>query len=368
MADPIKPEERGLSSPASAGDGGSRKLVGIFDMRPRSLTEAIEFSKLMAKSNLVPKEFLGDPPKILIAVQQGAELGLSPLQSLNSIAVINGKPTLWGDALLGIVKASGCLDSSFGEGGILERDPATAWKQKEGRCEVKRKDQANPTIRTFSFEDAERAGLVRRSQDQGKGAGPWVTYPGRMLQMRARSWALRDSCPDVLKGLRLREEVQDEVIDITGEAIVRPSRMSERAEVKAGEVDKFLASTGGSPEISRAPMRSSGGAPAAAPADPETYQTAKGQISQIEKTPTRNPNVSKFFITLKDGTKFQTISGDYAKVAKSLADTGEIAKISFEQNQFGKEIRGISAAVQPPPVSAPEEVTEEGDREPGSDG
>ena len=59
-----------------------------------------------------------------------------------------------------------------------------------------------PTTRTFSQEDAKRANLW------GK-AGPWTAYPKRMLQMRARSFALRDSFPDALKGVGISEEVRD---------------------------------------------------------------------------------------------------------------------------------------------------------------
>jgi hypothetical protein len=54
----------------------------------------------------------------------------------------------------------------------------------------------------FSVVDAKRAGLFTK-------AGPWQTYPRRMLQMRARSFALRDAFPNVLKGLISVEEALD---------------------------------------------------------------------------------------------------------------------------------------------------------------
>ena len=55
---------------------------------------------------------------------------------------------------------------------------------------------------TFTVGDAIRAGLWKK-------AGPWTMYPKRMLQMRARSFALRDAFPDVLRGLVATEEVED---------------------------------------------------------------------------------------------------------------------------------------------------------------
>jgi hypothetical protein len=65
---------------------------------------------------------------------------------------------------------------------------------------VKRKGQKEQ-VRTFSYEDAQRAGLVKKDN--------WVKYPRRMLQMRARAFALRDVFPDILQGLGCTEEVID---------------------------------------------------------------------------------------------------------------------------------------------------------------
>ncbi len=39
--------------------------------------------------------------------------------------------------------------------------------------------------------------------------GPWTQYPERMLKLRARGFTLRDAFPDVLKGIKAREEVED---------------------------------------------------------------------------------------------------------------------------------------------------------------
>jgi hypothetical protein len=57
-------------------------------------------------------------------------------------------------------------------------------------------------VAKFSVEDAKRAGLWGKQ-------GPWSAYPKRMMQMRARGFALRDAFPDVLKGLITAEEAQD---------------------------------------------------------------------------------------------------------------------------------------------------------------
>ena len=155
----------------------------------RSFDELGRFCKAVVNSGLAPKGF-NSPEAVMVAVQHGMELGLAPMQALQSIAVINGKPCIYGDAALALATSH----PSFLD---LEEttDGTTA------TCVIKRRDRS-AVVRTFSEADAKRAGLWGKS-------GPWAQYPARMLQMRARGWALRDAFPDALKGLGIREEVAD---------------------------------------------------------------------------------------------------------------------------------------------------------------
>ena len=77
-----------------------------FSLAPRDLSQALEFADRLAKSTLVPKDFQNNPGNILVAVQWGMEIGLQPMQAMQNIAVINGRPSLWGDAVIGLVKSS----------------------------------------------------------------------------------------------------------------------------------------------------------------------------------------------------------------------------------------------------------------------
>jgi len=161
---------------------------------PTTLTDAIAFSDMLANSSMVPKAYQGRPQDILVCVQWGMEMGLAPMQALQNIAVINGKPSVYGDAAMALVQASSVcedVEESFeGEGTTLV-----------AVCVAKRKGRKPVTAR-FSVEDAKRAGLWGKQ-------GPWSAYPKRMMQMRARGFALRDAFPDVLKGLITAEEAQD---------------------------------------------------------------------------------------------------------------------------------------------------------------
>jgi hypothetical protein len=163
-------------------------------LAPKTMAEATEFAKLIAQSNMVPAAYKGKPADVLVAVQWGAELGLAPLQALQNIACINGKPSVYGDAALALVRGSSvCEDVEEFVEGDGEQMVAT--------CIAKRKG-CKPVVAKFSVFDSKAAGLWKK-------AGPWQQYPRRMLQMRARGFALRDAFPDVLKGLITAEEAAD---------------------------------------------------------------------------------------------------------------------------------------------------------------
>jgi hypothetical protein len=162
---------------------------------PATLGEAMEFSKMLADSTMVPRAYQGKPQDIMVCVQWGQEIGLAPMQALQNIAVINGKPSVYGDAMMALVQASpqceGIEESLENEGTV---NPVAV-------CVAHRKGR-KPVIARFSVEDAKRAGLWGKQ-------GPWQAYPKRMLQMRARGFALRDQFADVLKGLMTIEEAWD---------------------------------------------------------------------------------------------------------------------------------------------------------------
>jgi len=163
-------------------------------LRPASFNELAQFSNMAAKSAMVPFAFRNKPEDIMLAVQMGSELGLAPMQALQNIAVINNRPSVWGDALIGLCRASvNCEDIAEKMEGEGEAMVATCMAKRRG---------ASPVVARFSVADAKKAGLW------GK-AGPWQQYPARMLQLRARGFALRDAFPDVLRGLISAEEARD---------------------------------------------------------------------------------------------------------------------------------------------------------------
>jgi hypothetical protein len=204
---PAGPEDQ----PKRAVRAGASIKAGapVAGLVPRTIEEAWRLAVAIARSRLAPKD-MQRPEQIMVAIMGGAELGIPPFSALQSFAVINNRPVMWGDGLLGVVRARGVKVKEWAEG---EGEAMVAW------CTVTRPDtDEEPTTRFFSVDDAKRAKLWMKKGANGADT-PWVTYPRRMLQMRARSWAIRDGCADILRGIQVREEVEDyddvEVRDVT---------------------------------------------------------------------------------------------------------------------------------------------------------
>lgn len=192
------------------------KVPVAFAVAPHTLDEAWRWAQAAAKSALVPKSFQGKPADILVAIQMGVEVGLLPMTALQSIAVINGRPGLYGDGLLGLVMASP-LYAGHEEYFEVTPDGTTYTRVETLTADDLKRDttraiaafwrrgrsgQAQTFARVFSIADAKRAGLWTKD-------GPWQTYPARMLGWRALAFAIRAAFPDVLKGLRTVDELED---------------------------------------------------------------------------------------------------------------------------------------------------------------
>jgi hypothetical protein len=162
-----------------------------FNIQVSNMTEAMELARMMSSSALAPKDFKNKPDDTLIAMMMGNELGLNPMQSIQNIAVINGRPCIWGDAMLALVQNHPSFD---------EIEETFDDSKMTAICTVTRKG-GKPHVSKFSQEDAVLAGLW--------GNNTWKKYPKRMLAMRARGFALRNQFADALLGLITREEALD---------------------------------------------------------------------------------------------------------------------------------------------------------------
>ena len=159
----------------------------------QNIGNAFALGELVVKAGFAPKGSTVE--SCVVAMIEGATIGLSPLQA---ISVVNGRPSLWGDALVAVVKGSPVY------GG--ERIEWIKGGDEDGfgcRVTVWRKgDEENPTADQFTVADAKRAKLWDKE-------GPWKQYPRTMLKHRAVALAYRQAFADVLKGVRYAEEERD---------------------------------------------------------------------------------------------------------------------------------------------------------------
>lgn len=187
--------------PALVSGGVIRPII------PTSIEEAWRIANAVVKASMNPPG-LNTAEKCMIVIMHGLEVGMPPMMALQSIALINGRPSIYGDGALGLVYASEKLET------IKEVMEGTG-DNRVAICTVKRRGDPEPKTRRFSVADAKTAKLWMKKGAQGQDT-PWITYPERMLQFRARSWALRDGFADVLKGLAIAEEQRDApMIDVT---------------------------------------------------------------------------------------------------------------------------------------------------------
>jgi hypothetical protein len=178
--------------------------AAIAPVVPRTIEEVHRLATMVIHAGLAPSG-IKTVPQVMMIIMAGLELGMPPMQALQSICLINGKTALYGDGMLAVVRKSGLLQDikellSISGDGPTEVLIAT--------CRVKR--DGKWIKRTFSKQDAQVAGLWGKRGRDGQPT-PWVTYPRRMLQMRARAFALRDGFADVLRGMASAEEQADVV-------------------------------------------------------------------------------------------------------------------------------------------------------------
>jgi hypothetical protein len=168
---------------------------------PRTIDEVARIANAVIVAGLAPDSYRGTDEratasKIMIGIMKGAEIGLAPLTALANIAIINGKPCLYGDGAVALIQKSGAVERW--EEAFTGEEGTDSWT---ANCTIWRRGQESPYEGHFSWGDAKRAKLTSK--------GPWLSYPGIMLQWRARGRAMRTGFADCLSGLSIAEEVRD---------------------------------------------------------------------------------------------------------------------------------------------------------------
>jgi hypothetical protein len=236
--------------PALAGGGNVMAIV------PQTFEETFRIARAVVSAGLAPAALVGKKTgddaasAVSVAIMSGAELGLKPMVSLRSFTVINGKPALYGDGLINVVRMSGKV--KFLNVGFTKNDKRlmraagalpSAETEKEfpgsteeafkalsedertfGFCEAERADTGERKVVIFTMDDAKRAGLYQDKplvdkmvwengnkvfkKDQPNDA-PWYRFYKRMFGWRAAGYCLRELFGDVLGGIRDEFEARE---------------------------------------------------------------------------------------------------------------------------------------------------------------
>lgn len=173
-----------------------------FSLVAGNFEEAMTIAKMLAGSKLVPQQYQGHPEDVLIACSWGESLGLKPLSALNAIAVVNGRPQLFGDALKALIMKHGTIEEQWDN----ENDVWTMTAHRKGFPDV---------TWSYGYNDAIAAGHVScnpQSNTFGLGARrseAWVKYTKRMCQLKCRNFVIRDAFPDVIQGIDIEGSDDD---------------------------------------------------------------------------------------------------------------------------------------------------------------
>lgn len=162
-------------------------MTDIEKARPLTPAEVSwKTAQRVSNTPFVPTAFRGKPEAVFAAILFGEELGIGPMQSLNSIHVIEGKPSMSPELMRALVARAGHrIDVKE-----ASNDRVTLWGK---RCD----NDSEATV-TWTMDDAKQAGLA--------GRGAWKTYPRAMLLARSTSELCRMVFADVVAGLSYTDE------------------------------------------------------------------------------------------------------------------------------------------------------------------
>ena len=190
------------------------------ELAPKDGQQLWYLSKVFAATDMVGKDFKRKPQNTFVALAMGMELGISHMQALQNIAVVHGKPTVYGDLTIALVQGSGQLEdmeeywdcvSGWGEEHkeyFEGEDSLADWPDDlTAVCKMKRKGIKKPFVGRFSVGDAKRIGKWNRKTSNDN-ATTWMKSPKDMLMWRARHRAEKGFA-DILKGIIPSEVAED---------------------------------------------------------------------------------------------------------------------------------------------------------------
>ena len=203
----------------------------LASITPQSFEDVQRIAKMAVAAGLTPKGRKDTDDqlvaKAIMAIMQGLECGVPPIQALQHIAMINGRAVMYGDLLTALLWSKGFKVRKWVDG---------VGEARIAHAEIIRPD-GTVIAKTFSVAQARKAKLwderaTVKKQWDGKleekpNDSPWYKFDERMLEWRAFGFAVKDGAADATHGMMVREEIEhNDMVDITPE---KPSREPTKA-------------------------------------------------------------------------------------------------------------------------------------------
>ena len=173
---------------------------------PKNMLEVRALANFLSKSKFIPQSFRGDLNTAVMLIVTCKQYGL-PITALSEVMEVNGKVGFWGRTKLGIVLKSG----------VCEYIIPTEQTDKKCTVETQRKGWPKPVSITYTLEQAEKAGLLARSD-------AWKKHPSDMLYWRAVSRIISQVYPDVIQGFATVEDEEERPMQQV-EAVAMPEQV-----------------------------------------------------------------------------------------------------------------------------------------------
>ncbi|NKR24046.1 hypothetical protein GS479_01440 [Rhodococcus hoagii] len=163
--------------------------IGQLMQHAQAMSAAYELASKLSNTALVPAMYQKKPDDATAAILYGAELGLNPIQSLQQIFVVQGKPAIYARTMVALLKTRGYLietiESTDTSVTVRGTDPQTGIVEES----------------TWTIDRAKKAGYTSNKK--------YDTDPQAMLYAKAATEVARKMAPDVLLGIaHSREELE----------------------------------------------------------------------------------------------------------------------------------------------------------------
>jgi len=336
--------------------------------KPRTWQEMADFAKLICATEFVPDAFRDKPGAVLAAWQTGHEVGLPPMASLRYIAVINGRPRIWGNGYWSLIKSHPlCEDTEE----LAEHE---ALEKGYGECTIKRRGSKKPVTARFTKEMAEKSGVWggKGATQEKREQSPWFKRPGRMLQWMARNLAGNDAIPEAVIGLEITELAEElEPRDITPVAekpISLPKPLKEKPDDPKVPDTVVSPATRGTTEPAEKANAEGKGPSENPPSNAEGKQAEKPKVGRPKKEkadgtkavatdgPSANPEGSE--VSQQGKTEGAEDAGDETSetpIADKLIawiETATLEQLDSKDNEVYKNFRSIEEGRGPSVVKA----------------